>query len=156
LIRAPEKDNDGQSFSCSPANIEDCSLHFHSVTTPHNFGRVFSSPAPGFAMGVGSVGSSLLPYEESDTFLSTDAGVTWNMIRRDAHKYGFGDQGGILVVINDEDRTDIVRYSLDLGKTWYVDFTSYHWMFFFFWLTSFRCDEIGMNTISASSSVHAP
>lgn len=72
-------------------------------------------------MGVGSVGESLLPYEESDTFLSTDAGVTWEMVRPDAHKYEFGDKGSILVVINDEEGTDTVRYSLDLGKTWYAD-----------------------------------
>jgi hypothetical protein len=71
-------------------------------------------------MGVGSVGEALLPYEECDTFMSTDAGVTWNMIRKDAHKYEFGDQGSILVVINDEDKTDTIRYSLDLGKTWWV------------------------------------
>lgn len=71
-------------------------------------------------MGVGSVGEALLPYEECDTFLSTDAGVTWNVIARDAHKYEFGDQGSILVVINDEDKTDTVEYSLDLGKTWCV------------------------------------
>jgi len=81
---------------------------------------VFSSPAPGFVIGVGSVGETLLPYDQSDTFLSTDAGVSWTMIRRDAHIYEFGDQGGILVVVNDEDGTDKVRYSLDLGKTWYV------------------------------------
>jgi hypothetical protein len=52
--------------------------------------------------------------------MSTDAGVSWNMIRKDAHKYEFGDQGSILVVINDEDKTDTIRYSLDLGKTWCV------------------------------------
>ena len=62
----------------------------------------------------------MLPYDESDTFLSTDAGVTWTMITRDAHIYEFGDQGGILVVVNDEDGMDRVRYSLDLGNTWYV------------------------------------
>lgn len=71
-------------------------------------------------MGVGSVGQSLLPYEDCDTFLSTDAGMTWTMVRHDAHKYEFGDQGSILVVVNDEDGTDKVRYSLDLGKTWCV------------------------------------
>jgi hypothetical protein len=71
-------------------------------------------------MGVGSIGESFSPYEESDTFISTDAGVTWQMARRDAHKYEFGDKGSILVVVNDEDGTDNVRYSLNLGKSWYV------------------------------------
>lgn len=71
-------------------------------------------------MGVGSIGDFLLPYEECDTFLSTDAGVTWQMIKKDAHKYEFGDQGSVLVVVNDEDGIDFVSYSLDMGKTWYV------------------------------------
>lgn len=69
-------------------------------------------------MGVGSVSEALLPYEECDTFLSTDAGVTWTMVVSNAHKYEFGDQGSILVVINDEDRTDTISYSVDLGHTW--------------------------------------
>ncbi|KAG6856320.1 vacuolar protein sorting/targeting protein PEP1, partial [Tephrocybe sp. NHM501043] len=117
-IRAPSKDYEGHPFDCNPADIDECSLHLHSITTPHNFGRVFSSPAPGFAMGVGSVGESLLSYEECDTFLSTDAGVSWSMVRPGAHKYEFGDQGSILVLANDEEPTDKIRYSTDLGKTW--------------------------------------
>ena len=117
-IPAPSRDNEGKSWSCNTADTDVCSLHFHSVTTPHNFGRIFSSPAPGIVMGVGSVGEALLPYEECDTFVSTDAGVTWSIITKDAHKYEFGDQGSILVVINDEDKTDTIRYSLDLGRNW--------------------------------------
>jgi hypothetical protein len=117
-IRAPSKDSSGQRVSCNPDDAETCSLHLHSVTNPHNFGRIFSSPAPGFVMAVGSIGNSLLPYEESDTFLSTDGGITWKMIRMDAHKYEFGDSGSILVVINDEEGVDEIRYSLDLGNNW--------------------------------------
>jgi hypothetical protein len=69
-------------------------------------------------MGVGSVGEFLKPYDECDTFLSTDAGVTWSMVRFDAHKYEFGDSGSILVVVNDEEATDSLSYSTDFGKTW--------------------------------------
>lgn len=119
-VRAPLVDSEGRRVSCNPADTDECSLHLHSVTTPHNFGRIFSSPAPGFVMGVGSIGEYLLSYEDSDTFLSTDAGVTWSMVRTDAHKYEFGDQGSILVVVNDEEGVDTVRYSTDLGRNWYV------------------------------------
>ena len=114
-LRPPTEDMNGQNIPCDPAL---CSLHFHSVTTPHNFGRIFSSPAPGLVMGVGSIGESLWEYKSSDTFLSTDAGVTWKMISNNAHKYEFGDLGSILVIVDDEEVTDTVRYSLDLGKTW--------------------------------------
>ena len=71
-------------------------------------------------MGVGSIGDSLRPYEESDTFLSTDAGVTWSMVLPEAHKYEFGDQGGIILAVNDEEMVSSVSYSTDLGRTWYV------------------------------------
>ena len=71
-------------------------------------------------MGVGSIGEYLQPYEECDTFLSTDGGISWTMVRMDAHKYEFGDQGSILVAINDEEGVDSISYSTDFGKTWCV------------------------------------
>ena len=117
-VRAPSQDADGKRVPCNTADINVCSLHLHSVTIPHNFGRIFSSPAPGLVMGVGSIGESLKPYDESDTFLSTDAGVTWTMVRLDPHKYEFGDSGSILVVVNDEESTDSLSYSTDFGRTW--------------------------------------
>ena len=71
-------------------------------------------------MGVGSIGASLKEYEECDTFLSDDAGLTWTMVRKEAHKYEFGDQGSIIVAINDEDRIDTLAYTTNMGKDWYV------------------------------------
>lgn len=97
---------------------ETCSLHLHSVTTPHNYGRVFSSTAPGLVMGVGTVGDRLLPYDECDTFISTDAGLTWRMADDGAKKYEWGDQGSVLLMVEDEEPTDVIQYSLDYGKTW--------------------------------------
>ncbi|KIM90139.1 hypothetical protein PILCRDRAFT_811868 [Piloderma croceum F 1598] len=117
-IRAPTTDSEGKRVPCDTADLSACSLHLHSVTAPHNFGRIFSSPAPGFVMGVGSIGPYLKPYEESDTFLSDDAGLSWKMIRPDAHKYEFGDQGSILVVVNDEEGVDTLRYSTNMGNDW--------------------------------------
>ncbi|KAI0794611.1 Oligoxyloglucan reducing end-specific cellobiohydrolase [Fomes fomentarius] len=116
-LRPPSDDSDGQRVPCNPSD-DSCSLHLHSVTLPHNFGRVFSSPAPGLIMGVGSIGEYLRPYDECDTFLSTDGGISWKMIRRDAHKYEFGDSGSILVAINDEEGANQVSYSTDFGRNW--------------------------------------
>ena len=124
-IRAPPTDSDGKQISCDPSNLEDCSLHLHSVTDPHNFGPIFSSTAPGLVMGVGSIGKQLSPYEECDTFLSTDAGLTWHMVRREAHMYEFGDTGSIILAVNDEQMTDTVDYSTDFGRTWYVDVVTF-------------------------------
>lgn len=119
-LRPPARDASGNSISCNLSEEDNCSLHLHSITNAHNFGRVFSSPAPGLIMGVGSIGPYLKPYDECDTFLSTDAGLTWEMVREDAHKYEFGDQGSIMVIVNDEDGVNEVRYSSDLGRTWFV------------------------------------
>lgn len=73
-------------------------------------------------MGVGSVGATLEGYKESDT-LSTDAGLMWKMAMKGPNKYQYGDSGSILVIVEDEDMTDHVKYSLDLGKTWCVVFS---------------------------------
>lgn len=69
-------------------------------------------------MAVGNVGEKLAPYTESDTFLSRDAGFTWEEVHKDAHLWEFGDSGSVLVMANDEDATDHVMYSLDEGLTW--------------------------------------
>ena len=69
-------------------------------------------------MGVGNVGRKLAPYRDSDTFLTRDGGFTWEEVHKDAHKWEFGDQGSIIVLVNDEQATDTVLYSLDEGLSW--------------------------------------
>ncbi|CAH7687245.1 hypothetical protein PPACK8108_LOCUS22000 [Phakopsora pachyrhizi] len=117
LIHAPEKNVRGKGFKCDVSDIQSCALHLHSVTQPHNFGRVFSTPSPGILMGVGTVGEQLLPYGDCDTFLSIDGGLDLKMIKEGATKYEIGDQGGLIVLINDESNTDEVDYIVDFGKT---------------------------------------
>ncbi|EIW75279.1 Oligoxyloglucan reducing end-specific cellobiohydrolase [Coniophora puteana RWD-64-598 SS2] len=117
-LRAPSQNHDGSSIGCNPSDTDACSLHLHSVTDSRNLGRVFSSPAPGLVMGVGSVGASLKPYDECDTFLSTDGGLSWRMVHPDAHMYEFGDSGSVLVMVNDEEATREVVYSVDFGRNW--------------------------------------
>ncbi|CDZ97982.1 Sortilin and related receptors [Phaffia rhodozyma] len=117
-LKPPAKKLNGDDWECQPGEDDDCSLHLWSVSTPHNFGKVFSSTAPGYVMGIGSVGSYLLPYEDCDTFISTDAGVTWNMALNDASKYEFGDQGSVLVSVWDEGTSSEIKYSFDAGATW--------------------------------------
>lgn len=69
-------------------------------------------------MAVGNVGESLAPYLESDTFLSRDAGLTWEEVHKDAHLWEFGDSGSILVMVNDEEPVDYVLYSTNEGSSW--------------------------------------
>lgn len=69
-------------------------------------------------LGVGNVGESLAPYKDSDTFLTRDAGFTWEEVHKDAHMWEFGDSGSIIVIVNDEEPVDHVQYTLDEGKSW--------------------------------------
>jgi hypothetical protein len=69
-------------------------------------------------MAVGNVGENLAPYVESDTFLSRDAGFTWEEVHKDAHLWEFGDSGSILVMTNDEEPTDHVLFTTDEGTSW--------------------------------------
>lgn len=118
FLQAPSVDHKGKNVKCDTDHSSVCSLHLQSVTQVRNYGRVFSSSAPGIVMGVGSIGEYLQPYDECDTFISTDAGQTWRMVKDGAHKYEFGAVGSILVMVDDEDATDEMLYSFDFGKTW--------------------------------------
>ena len=69
-------------------------------------------------MAVGNVGTELAPYQDSDTFLSRDAGFTWQEVHKDAHLWEFGDSGSILVMANDEEPTNFVLFSTDEGLNW--------------------------------------
>jgi len=69
-------------------------------------------------MAVGNVGETLAPYTDSDTYLSRDAGFTWEEVHKDAHMWEFGDSGSVLVMVNDEQPTTFVLYSIDEGLTW--------------------------------------
>ncbi|KAG1845862.1 hypothetical protein DFJ58DRAFT_730700 [Suillus subalutaceus] len=112
--------NDGRSWAplLVPGGTCSCSLHLHSVTDMHDYGPVFSSPAPGFVMGVGSIGTTLASYEESNTYISTDAGLTWKMVREGPYQFEFGNSGSIIVIVDDQQPTDSILYSTDMGQTW--------------------------------------
>ena len=107
--------NDGRDFK--PLTVDKEELHLHSVTDLSNSGRVFSSPAPGLAMGVGNTGKYLGDYMEGNLYVSDDAGVTWREALKGPHKYEFGDQGSILVAVKEGYHKEIA-YSLNHGKDW--------------------------------------
>jgi hypothetical protein len=108
--------DDGRTFQ--DLKVDGERLHLHSVTDLSNSGRVFSSPAPGLVMGIGNTGKSLKSYEEGDLYVSDDAGLTWRHGLDGAHKYEFGNEGGVLVAISDEEATSKIQYSINHGKDW--------------------------------------
>ncbi|KAG8626901.1 hypothetical protein KVT40_005846 [Elsinoe batatas] len=107
--------DDGRTWQKLKAGEDD--LHLHSVTSQRNSGRIFSSPAPGIVMGVGNTGKSLKPWDECDTYVSDDAGVSWKKAVSKPHLYEFGGQGSILVAVEDKE-TKEVKFSINHGKDW--------------------------------------
>lgn len=108
--------DDGRTFDDLKVKDSEKKLHLHSVTDLHNSGRVFSSPAPGIVMGVGNTGKFLGKYTDGDLYVSDDAGVTWEMALKEAHKYEFGNKGSVLVAVFDEGDTNKIMYSLHHGR----------------------------------------
>lgn len=108
--------DDGRTFDVLKAGGK--RLHLHSVTEPHNAGKIFSSPAPGIVMGVGNTGKRLQAYTDGDLYISDDGGLTWKEALEGAHIYEMGDQGAVIVAIDDEHVTKHLRYSLNHGKEW--------------------------------------
>jgi hypothetical protein len=115
-MNPPAKDSLGNTYDCTSSS---CSLHIHGYTERRDPRATYSSPsAVGLMLAVGNVGKHLLPYTDSDTFLTRDGGFTWEEVKKDAHIWEYGDQGSILVLANDEDLTDRVSYTLNEGLNW--------------------------------------
>lgn len=100
-------------------HVQNCALHVHGYTERADPRATFSSPSVvGLIMAVGNVGEDLAGYTDSDTFLSRDAGFTWEEVHKDAHLWEFGDSGSILIMANDEEPTDHVLFTTDEGINW--------------------------------------
>ncbi|KAI1336416.1 vacuolar protein sorting [Xylariaceae sp. FL0016] len=110
--------DDGRTFESVQTGDE--SIHLHSVTELNNVGPVFSSPAPGLVMGNGNHGKKLNGYWDANLYISDDAGRTWIQGPKGPHKYEFGDQGSILLAVQDSEEADVqeIKYSLDHGQNW--------------------------------------
>ncbi|KAJ3370323.1 vacuolar protein sorting/targeting protein PEP1 [Allomyces arbusculus] len=119
-LAPPEKDAQGKPYVCADRGLNDCSLHLHSVTSaPGVVGKIFSEKSsPGVLVGVGNVGSHRVEYADADVFVSRDGGVSWTCVMVGAHHYRQLDSGNVLVLVDNERPTDLVKYSVDGGKSW--------------------------------------
>ena len=61
-------------------------------------------------MAVGSVGDYLQDKKQCDLFVSYDGGITWEKSRSKPHMYEIGDNGALLVALEDveHDATDTI------------------------------------------------
>ncbi|EEB06447.1 sorting receptor for vacuolar protein [Schizosaccharomyces japonicus yFS275] len=96
-----------------------CSLHFHGFTERSVFSDpTSSSAATGIIFGIGSYSYYLEPYETSQTFISRDGGVHWELIFDSPHQWAFVDSGSLLVAVPSTNKTNILYYSEDEGRSW--------------------------------------
>ncbi|THU81963.1 Oligoxyloglucan reducing end-specific cellobiohydrolase [Dendrothele bispora CBS 962.96] len=113
----PQQDSLGMSYQCDDTN---CHLHLRGNTMHRAKGKSFSKPSVvGSIVGVGNVGENLAQdYTASRTFISRDAGFSWEEIHKKSHFWEFGDSGSILVMVNDKEATNHVIFSKNQGLTW--------------------------------------
>lgn len=121
-LNPPPVDSDDKKYDCvsSRQPIEKCSLNLHGFTERTDFRDTYSSgSAIGMMIGNGNVG----PYLDDDinnagTFLTRDGGITWKEISKQPLSWEFGDQGGIIVLIDQIHPTKELKFSVDQGDSW--------------------------------------
>ena len=119
-LQAPQKDAEDSAYECDVTNLEKCSLHLHGYTERRDPRDIFSSPsAVGMMMGVGNVGEFLTRKADGDTFITRDGGVNWHSVKKGNYMWEYGDQGSIIVIVEENVATDVIFYSLDEGVTWH-------------------------------------
>lgn len=117
LLDRPVKVPEGAKW-CK-GNKDKCSLHLHGYTERKDPRDTYSSgSAVGLMMGTGNVGEYLGSKKDADTFLTRDAGLTWDRVAEGNWMWEYGDQGSIIVIVKEDEKTDYVLYSLDEGANW--------------------------------------
>jgi photosystem II stability/assembly factor-like uncharacterized protein len=122
----PAKDKDGKAMPCKSSRGDDrCALHLHGYTERDDKKKTFSAAtAVGLMFGVGNVGPHLGKMEDADTYMTTDAGVTWKQVQKGIWTWQFGDRGSIAVLVKQwkrgihEEKTNSILYSTNEGDTW--------------------------------------
>ncbi|KAJ2886058.1 vacuolar protein sorting/targeting protein PEP1, partial [Coemansia asiatica] len=113
-LEPPLKDSSGNEIDCI-----DCSLHLYSRSSMIKPGPQYGAKtAPGYLVGIGSVGTHLDRYTAARTYMSRDGGISWAEIRATQTQYEFGDHGALLMLIDDTGPTDTLHYSVNGGISW--------------------------------------
>ncbi|KAL9078519.1 MAG: hypothetical protein Q9157_002575, partial [Trypethelium eluteriae] len=119
-LTPPEEDSEGKPYEdCKQGDKEGCSLHLHGYTERKDPRRAYSSPsAAGIMIGIGNVGDQLTSRSKGNTFITTDGGVKWREVMKGAFMWEYGDSGSIIVLVAEEEPTNIIYYTLDQGESW--------------------------------------
>lgn len=118
FLSPPMTDSEGKKTACSGQPLEKCSLHLQGFTERPDYTDTYgSSSAVGVLFGVGNVGEYL---GESGlaTYMSNDAGLTWREVKKGQFMWEFGDQGTVLLMVDQLQETTTLQYSTDGGDNW--------------------------------------
>ena len=122
LLAPPKKDPEGRDYECRPRDgkaTDKCSLHLHTYTERKDFRDTLSSAsAIGLMIANGNVGEYLTQKGEADTFITRNGGITWHAIKKGNYMWEYGDQGSVIVIVEEEKATKSLFYSLDEGENW--------------------------------------
>lgn len=117
LLSAPDTTAKGKTINCHTS--KGCSLHLHSYSSPMYPVPYSHNNAVGLIMGIGNLGTQLkYDYEEINTYLSRDGGLSWIEIMNGPHILEFGDHGAIIVMAPIFKPTKTILYSWNEGMTW--------------------------------------
>jgi hypothetical protein len=112
-IKAPLFDMNQKPVNCQAP----CSLHLHSLSSPYA-GPIHSvNTAPGVILATGNVGE-YLDFNNIWTLLSRDGGVNWYVIGKGSHIYEIGDQGGLIVMAEDQRASKYIYITWTQGIHW--------------------------------------
>jgi hypothetical protein len=115
-LSPPTTDPDGKKYNCKG---DKCALHIHGYTERRDKSHTYSSAsAIGLMMGTGNVGEYLTDIKDADTFMTSNAGLTWKSVKKGSYMWEFGDQGSIVVIVKEREATKVVYVSQDEGDTW--------------------------------------
>lgn len=105
LLRKPSRDSKGAQYEC-----DDCSLNLNAYTERKDKRDQYSTiGSSGLLLGVGNVGKHLSPLNSSKTFLSKDAGVSWQEIADSASMYEVSGSGALLILADDSAPSESLR-----------------------------------------------
>jgi len=99
---------------------------FHSYSANSHMGIYSEESAPGSVLAVGSYGVGFVSYitgavTTGDVFYSRNGGKTFAKILAGIHFCRVLDEGGIIICIPGSGPTNLFKYSVDSGATWYTE-----------------------------------
>eukprot|EP00828_Plagiopyla_frontata_P042202 TRINITY_DN6240_c0_g1_i2.p1 TRINITY_DN6240_c0_g1~~TRINITY_DN6240_c0_g1_i2.p1 ORF type:complete len:206 (-),score=27.60 TRINITY_DN6240_c0_g1_i2:809-1426(-) len=115
FITAPAHDSTGIPIVC-PSN--NCSLHLHNLASD-KFSSIYSHEnAIGLLIGTGNIGP-YLSNKQSDinTYISWNFGQTWIEMIKGSFFYETENYGGIIILVPNQQPTNIMYYSLNSGQS---------------------------------------